>query len=126
MEGQQKEVFRIENIPGVREGAGEPEFMITRKNEWRYERNRSLNHRRTGYCVDLDECNSSAEVLDWIFQIFKKTWCTEKTIRDLLLQMEKHLNPQANLCSFGIERGPFRVARRVRQAHLQGKDAHGA
>lgn len=36
------------------------------------------------YDVDLERCNTPAEVLDWIFQVKQKTWCTPEIIFDLL------------------------------------------
>jgi hypothetical protein len=77
---------------------------ITRDNEWIYRRNRSLVHRRTHYELDLDRCESSAAVLDWIFQVFHKSWCTAKTLRDLMLHLQKRVDPQGTLCSWGKER----------------------
>ena len=56
------------------------------------------------YWVDLDRVRSSAEVLDWIAQISKKTWCTEKILANLVWALDDILDLQQNYCSFGIER----------------------
>lgn len=53
------------------------------------------------YEIDLEECTTSAQLLDWIFQISNKTWMTEKDRSDMLLALNDLLRPQANLCSFG-------------------------
>lgn len=62
------------------------------------------------YGVDLQRCNSSAKVLDWIFQVDDKHWGYECTghlvqaIRDLL---------DRNFCSGGQDR-PFDAASYLR------------
>ncbi len=68
------------------------------------------------YEVDLERCRTSAEVLDWIFQVAGKTWCTDKILGGLIHMLDKILHPQATLCSFGRERGPINAA-----ALLSGK-----
>ena len=74
-------------------------------NEWVYRRdNNTLEHRTGVYYVDLDRCESSAAVLDWLFQIFNKTWCTPKTIFDFMTHLQERIRPQARLCSFGMSR----------------------
>ena len=55
------------------------------------------------YEIDLERCRTSAEVLDWIFQISKKTWAIPAIRSDLLLALDDLLDPQANLCSFGTD-----------------------
>ena len=57
------------------------------------------------YDVDLEQCETSAQVLDWIFQIHRKAWSTPGLIHALLCAIQQEIKPQANLCSFGIERG---------------------
>src|ERR1700733_1480634 len=101
---------RIQDVQPLRAGAPEPRWRITHDNEWVY-RNRTLVHRRTRYEVDLDLCGTSSAVLDWIFQIFRKTWCTEKTLRDLLLHLQDRINPQATLCGGAMLRSDAVIAR---------------
>jgi hypothetical protein len=60
------------------------------------------------YQVDLDRCNTSAEVLDWIIQVSKKTWATREVIADLVLMLDRCLDLQANICSMGVDH-PFDV-----------------
>lgn len=53
------------------------------------------------YEIDLERCNSSAEVLDWICQLQSKVWTTAEDIGNLVAAFDDLLRPQANLCSFG-------------------------
>ncbi len=62
------------------------------------------------YEVDLERCQTSAEMLDWIMQVQKKTWATDETTAALVRALHVLLRPQANLCSDGTERGPIDVA----------------
>ncbi len=64
-----------------------------------------------GYEIDLERCNSSAEVLDWIVQIAKKTWATDAIVADLVRTLDRLLDLQGNLCSFGMDKKGF-VAKR--------------
>ncbi len=64
----------------------------------------SLVH-ENGYEVSLQSCTSSAEILDWIFQIHAKSWADVPTVRGLLAAFSDILEPQANFCSGGVERG---------------------
>jgi hypothetical protein len=60
------------------------------------------------YSVDLGSCGTSAQVLDWIFQVWEKTWVKKnpEIIVGLIELIGKTLKPQATLCSNGIELGP--------------------
>lgn len=62
-------------------------------------KNYTLGHATEGYEIDLDEINSSAAMLDWIFQILGKKWATAKVMHDLLQALDDILGPQANYCS---------------------------
>lgn len=59
------------------------------------------------YQIDVELLRTSAEVLDWIFQLRSKTWFTPKDSHDLLEILYVVVDPQANLCSWGAERGPI-------------------
>lgn len=72
-------------------------------NEWRLEDGKYIVHRVNGYEIELERCKTSAQVLDWIFHIYPKTWVTPKTMYDLLTHLQKHVDPQATLCSWGEE-----------------------
>ena len=64
----------------------------------------ALVHAPTDYYVDLEEITSSAQILDWIFQIRLKQWATPKVITDLLEAFKTILDPQSNYCSMGKDR----------------------
>ncbi len=68
-----------------------------------------LQFRRSGswflYEIDLDRMTTSAQCLDWIFQVAFKTWMTAQDRSDLLEAIRDRVNPQANLCPWGIARG---------------------
>ena len=53
------------------------------------------------YEIDLEEINSSAEILDWVFQIRDKQWCDAQILDDMLTAFYEILDPQKNYCSFG-------------------------
>jgi len=53
------------------------------------------------YAVDLERMTDSAEMLDWIFQIRKKTWATPQVVSDFLEALRDLLNPQRNYCPGG-------------------------
>ena len=58
-----------------------------------------------GYRVDLERCYTNAEVMDWIFHTRGKGWGDEEWL-GLIDCFELILNPRANLCSFGADKGP--------------------
>ncbi len=62
------------------------------------------------YEVDLERCKTSAAVLDWITQIAGKTWADDSTLAGLVRDLNRILDPQANLCSLGVEQGPIDVS----------------
>ncbi|MBD2110152.1 hypothetical protein [Nodosilinea sp. FACHB-13] len=66
--------------------------------------NLTLNHTVEGYEIDLEEINSSAEMLDWIFQVRNKQWGTPQVLFDLITAFEEILKPQSNYCSFGVDK----------------------
>lgn len=71
---------------------------------WTIERdNLTLNFRegRHSYQIDLEPIYSSAQVLDWIFQVRGKGWASPKVMADLLEAFHDIFHPQATLCSGG-------------------------
>jgi hypothetical protein len=74
----------------------------------------ALTHTELYYPIDLGGCTSSARVLDWIFQIARKPWCTSEDIHYLLDAFDALLRPQAHLCSMGIDH-TFDAARFLRE-----------
>src|SRR5262249_11209184 len=67
------------------------------------------------YEVDLEECTTSAQVLDWIWQFAKKSWTSSEAVGDLVKILNKLLRPQATLCSFGVESGPLPAGNAMRE-----------
>lgn len=53
------------------------------------------------YEVDLEDCTTPADVLDWIAQVAGKTWADDATTGGLVRALGDVLDPQANLCSDG-------------------------
>jgi hypothetical protein len=51
------------------------------------------------YEIDLETIRHSAGMLDWVFQISKKSWATRAVTKDLLNALDSIFHPQANLCS---------------------------
>lgn len=68
--------------------------------------NFTIEHRRGWhiYYIDLDRCNSSAAILDWIFQIRGKNWASAEARSTLLDLLDILLDPQRNFCSWGKDR----------------------
>ena len=72
---------------------------------WRYDsRLLVLTHVPHDYEIRLDECSTSAETLDWIFQVASKAWMTDKDTADLIHALHDILKPQVTLCSFGADK----------------------
>jgi hypothetical protein len=61
-----------------------------------------LVHQETGYEIDLESVNTSAQMLDWIFQVTAKTWHTDEDTAGLIAAFRDLFDPQANLCSCGM------------------------
>lgn len=65
----------------------------------------TLTYEPYGYEIDLEKVTSSAEMLDWIFQVNGKEW-GRANMRDLIDAFDRLLSPQANYCSWGEEQNP--------------------
>ncbi len=83
-------------------------------NHWIFDRDRLVlnffnDEGRWVYDIDLERCRTSAQVLDWIMQVSKKSWATDLVIASLVRMLDEILDPQGSMCSFGIERGPINV-----------------
>jgi hypothetical protein len=63
-----------------------------------------LVHSAEGYEVSMPSCKSSAEILDWIFQIQGKSWADAETVKGLLQALDDILKPQAHFCSGGKDK----------------------
>lgn len=74
---------------------------------WRYGSSaRVLVHEQSGYEVDVENCTTSARVLDWIAQVAKKRWASAEDVGMLVYALNELLLLQETLCSMGHERGP--------------------
>lgn len=70
--------------------------------KWTLNKNLTLTHQDRGsYELDLEKMATSAEVLDTIFQVSNKLWCSPKDAGDLLDALRDTINPQGTLCSCG-------------------------
>lgn len=65
---------------------------------WRTHDNGRRGHVRQ---VDLEQCTTSAKVLDTVVQINNKQWATPDITAGLLNAITDVLHPQSTLCSFG-------------------------
>jgi len=83
---------------------------------WRYDaRLLSLTHTARRYEVDLEQCNTSAEILDWLCQVSQRSWCSREDAGYLLAALDALLDPQAHVCSGGIEGSGFSASKYLRQ-----------
>jgi hypothetical protein len=64
------------------------------------------HHDAPTYEVDVEDMRTSAEMLDWIFQLHGKSWVTHQDLGDLVEALWYLIDPQATLCSDGHEQGP--------------------
>ena len=70
---------------------------------WTFNRSRlTLTHEHR-YEIDLEEMTCSAKMLDCIFQISAKGWASIDDLGQLLKALDEIFNPQATLCSFGVD-----------------------
>jgi hypothetical protein len=86
-----------------------PAKKNTRWGRWRLRKKTNVLllyvDRRVQYLVDLDQMKTSAQCLDWIFQASNKVWMTTEDRGNLIEAIQELIDPQATLCSWGIERG---------------------
>lgn len=64
----------------------------------------TLCFKGSDYYIDLELIDSSAQMLDWIFQIAEKTTYTAKDAKDLLRALSDIFDPQANYCPSGTNK----------------------
>jgi hypothetical protein len=66
------------------------------------------SHRLIGpvseYEVYLDDCKTSAQIADWIFQVSKKTWATDSILAGLVRALDAILAPKSHICSNGVDK----------------------
>jgi hypothetical protein len=56
------------------------------------------------YEVYLDDCKTSAQIADWIFQVSKKTWATDSILAGLVRALDAILAPKSHICSNGVDK----------------------
>jgi hypothetical protein len=82
---------------------------------WRWDRERAslrkLRQNDVFYTVPLFDMQTSADMLDWIFQLRQKTWVSDAEMGAIVFALDELLQPQAHLCTSGKERGPVDVCR---------------
>lgn len=61
-------------------------------------------HDHWDYEVDLERCETSAAVLDWIVQCSYKPWITHQDLGDLIEALDDLFGLQPNYCGMGTER----------------------
>ena len=77
--------------------------------DWVYDKElMTLTNLKHDYEIDLEEIENSAQILDWIYQVFNKGWNDPLAVYDLLEAFEDLLSPQSNYCSGAILGGSGR------------------
>jgi len=69
------------------------------------------------YDIPLEKCNTSAQILDWVYQIYNKSWAKPNDVYNLLRAFNDIADVQHFFCSFGIERAKgnnFKMVDRVK------------
>lgn len=56
------------------------------------------------YSVDLERFCNSAQVLDVILQVAAKRWATDQCLAGLIRGINDVMQPQANLCTGGVDK----------------------
>jgi hypothetical protein len=69
----------------------------TKWGEWEWRDSLTILYKNY-YEIDLEQINSTAEMLDWFFQ------CSEKDIAGLTQAFQDIFHPQKNCCSWGCEK----------------------
>jgi hypothetical protein len=68
-------------------------------------RNLTLTHTKaypsSDYEINLERMNTSGQMLDWIFQVHDKTWCSPQDMGLLIAALRELFHPQSTLCSGG-------------------------
>jgi hypothetical protein len=86
--------------------------------DWTYDPSTLVVRYREGFSeereVDLERCNTSAGMLDWIMWFSNKNGTTTEAIGDLVRILHILLHPQATLCSYEEEHGPIPTGNEMR------------
>ena len=83
-------------------------------------------HGRLKYEVDLEQCRTAAETLDWIAQIAGKKWTTDRIVGGLVRELDYRLSLQGNLCGGGKEGGPIEVPKILERVAAENARAKAA
>lgn len=95
---------------------------VKSKKEWVFnEKDLTLEHPASGYYVDLDRCDSTAEVLDWIVQVASKPWATPRTVGALVKELDALLGLQESYCSGGRAQPLIKDVRKHIQKYREGR-----
>ena len=89
----------------------------------------STGTKRLAYYVDLEECATSAQVLDWIMHISEKTWATNNVLAGLVRDLRLYLGPE--ICFEAAQRERVNIKAIVRKRipwanALRGRPTHQA
>ena len=102
-----------------------PKFVISFPLEfgnWRLQAsNYTLQHKTHYWEIDLERCNTSAQILDWIFHMRGKGGWTDQDTLDLLAAFAAILAPMSNFCSFGRDKKPEGGAKAIVDQYLGHK-----
>jgi len=74
----------------------------------------TLCYKEHQYCVDLRECKTSAELLDWICHISESTWASQDDVGAFVRAVNVLIQPQSTLCCEGKDQGPIEVEKVIR------------
>lgn len=86
----------------VRDAINEEHRVLMARSSWKFDtQNLVLRHKEHGYEVDLEDCLTSAGVLDWLAQLRPRE--TDKDFLDLFDVLNFLVRFQAHMCSFGKE-----------------------
>jgi mRNA-degrading endonuclease HigB of HigAB toxin-antitoxin module len=55
------------------------------------------------YPIPLDRCNNSSQILDWIYQIYSKSWAEPQDVYALISAFNDIVRVQDQICCFGID-----------------------
>ena len=69
------------------------------------------------YAVPIDEMSTTANTLDWIFQLAEKTWLSRESLGAFVRAVNELIRPQACLCCGGNDQGPINVGREIPEGY---------
>jgi hypothetical protein len=74
----------------------------SRWGSWQLDAERlALVHTPDRHEIDLEEISTSAQMLDWVFEV--QRWALPQVLADLLTALGAIFQPQANLCTGGAD-----------------------